>query len=87
MVALQIRNVPEEVRKTLAERARGRGQSLQAYLLELVTREHSRARNIEALERLARQEEAIRLDPAQTLAVLDAARAQQDRKNLGPASS
>ena len=34
MVALQIRNVPEEVRKTLAERARGRGQSLQAYLLE-----------------------------------------------------
>ena len=52
-----------------------------------MTREHSRARNIEALERLARQEEAKRLDPAQTLAVLDAARAQQDRKNLGPASS
>lgn len=87
MVALQIRNVPEEVRQALAERARGRGQSLQAYLLELVTREHSRTRNIEALERLASQEPAARLDPSQTLGVLDAARAQQDRKNLGPASS
>lgn len=87
MVALQIRNVPEEVSQALAERARRRGQSLQAYLLELVTREHSRARNIEALECLARQEAAAQLDPAQTLGVLDAARAQQDRKNLGPASS
>ncbi|RRD29941.1 FitA-like ribbon-helix-helix domain-containing protein [Actinomyces bowdenii] len=86
-VALQIRNVPEEVRQALAERARRRGQSLQAYLLELVIREHSRASTIEALECLARQEAAARLDPAQALGILDAARAQQDRKGLGPATS
>ncbi|MBO3723856.1 hypothetical protein J5X07_02205 [Actinomyces bowdenii] len=49
-------------------------------------REHSRASTIEALECLAHQEAAARLDPAQALGILDAARAQQDRKGLGPAA-
>ena len=34
-VNLLIRDVPEGARDTLAERARARGQSLQAYLYEL----------------------------------------------------
>jgi len=38
-LALQIRDVPEDVRDRLASEARRRGQSLQAYLLGLVTRE------------------------------------------------
>lgn len=45
MVALQIRDVPDEVRDALAERARQEGQSLQAYLLRVVLREASFARN------------------------------------------
>lgn len=38
-VALQIRDVPDDIRDLLAEQARSRGQSLQAYLLDVVTRE------------------------------------------------
>lgn len=38
-VALQIRDVPESVRDTLADAAKRRGQSLQAYLLAVVERE------------------------------------------------
>lgn len=38
-VALQIRDVPDEVRDLLAEQAHRRGQSMQAYLLDVVTRE------------------------------------------------
>lgn len=37
MVAIQIRDVPDETRAELAEQARSRGQSLQAYLLDMLT--------------------------------------------------
>jgi plasmid stability protein len=43
-VALQIRDVPEEVRDALAEAAAARGQSMQAYLLDLVAEEARIAR-------------------------------------------
>jgi hypothetical protein len=43
-VALQIRDVPEEVRDALAGAAAARGQSMQAYLLNLVTEEARVAR-------------------------------------------
>ncbi|NHA70112.1 FitA-like ribbon-helix-helix domain-containing protein [Phycicoccus flavus] len=39
MVALQIRDIPDDVRNVLATRARERGQSLNLYLRELVLRE------------------------------------------------
>lgn len=38
-VALQIREVPDDVRDVLADQARRRGQSVQAYLLDVVSRE------------------------------------------------
>jgi hypothetical protein len=38
-VALQIRDVPDDVRDAIAELADRRGQSMQAYLLDMVTRE------------------------------------------------
>lgn len=50
MVALQIRDVPEEVRDVLAARARAQGRSLQAYLLEVVTNEARRSRNVAILQ-------------------------------------
>ena len=49
-VSLQIRDVPEVVRDGLAQRARQRGQSMQAYLLELVTSDHAYARNIDTFK-------------------------------------
>ncbi|MEU4716881.1 hypothetical protein AB0F73_24960 [Micromonospora purpureochromogenes] len=45
MVALRIRDVSEEVRDALAAHAKGRGQSLQAYLLELVETQARRLRD------------------------------------------
>lgn len=50
MVALQIRHVPDTVRDALTDEAEQRGESLQSYLLEVLTREASAARN----RRLAR---------------------------------
>ncbi|OMH24729.1 hypothetical protein BKD30_07625 [Tersicoccus phoenicis] len=45
MTHLQIRDVPDDVRVVLAERARERGQSLNMYLREVVVREASFAAN------------------------------------------
>ncbi|RCW40001.1 hypothetical protein DFQ14_11384 [Halopolyspora algeriensis] len=39
---LQIRNVPDEARRTLKARAAARGESLNAYMLELIARETER---------------------------------------------
>jgi hypothetical protein len=76
MVALQIRDVPAEVRDILATQARLRGQSLQAYLLDLVTMQARRAstvaRILEQFEgrsdgsRLARHDAGRLLDEART---------------------
>jgi plasmid stability protein len=52
-VALQIRDVPDEVRDALAEQAAQRGQSMQAYLLEMVEREARVLRNAHMFERTA----------------------------------
>lgn len=52
-VALQIRNVPDEVRDALAERASQLGQSMQAFLLDLVQREARLARNANMFQRTA----------------------------------
>jgi len=45
MVALQIRHVPEEIRDVLSAEAERRGESLQNYLLEVVSREASSVNN------------------------------------------
>jgi plasmid stability protein len=45
MVALQIRDVPDDVRDALAARAAAGGQSLQGFLLDLVRREAGFERN------------------------------------------
>ena len=52
-VALQIRDVPEDVRDAIAKRAAEMGQSMQAYLLELVTDQARIVRNAEMFDRTA----------------------------------
>lgn len=75
MVALQIRDVPEEIRDALAERARARGQSLQTFLLNLVEAEARRARNLEVLTRFGGRTDGVRTEPGATSAELAAGRA------------
>jgi len=52
-VVLTIRDVPEEVRNLLAQQARERGQSLQAYLLAVLNRQADFCRNRQLLAELS----------------------------------
>lgn len=78
MVALQIRDVPDDIRQTLAEQAAARGQSLQAFLLALVTNEARRSTNLAVLERFGARQDGSQLSTAQVTEALDQARAERE---------
>ena len=78
MVALQIRDVPDDIRQTLAEQAAARGQSLQAFLLTLVTDEARRSTNLALLERFGARQDGSQLSTAQVIEALDQARAERE---------
>ena len=80
MVALQIRDVPEDVRDSLAVQAKARGQSLQVYLLELVETQARRVRNAAVLDRFAGRSDGSRSLPGETAAEL----AEQREQRGGP---
>ncbi|MGH3318913.1 MAG: FitA-like ribbon-helix-helix domain-containing protein [Streptosporangiaceae bacterium] len=72
---LQIRNVPDDARRTLKARAAARGESLNAYLLELVEREVRRPTVEEVLDRAARRAERA---SASAVDVLEDARRERE---------
>ena len=72
---LQIRDVPDESRRELKSRAAARGQSLNAFMLELINREVSRPKVAEVLDRAARRSEHA---SASAQEVIDVARAERD---------
>jgi antitoxin FitA len=53
VVTLTIRDVPDEIRDTLARAARDRGQSLQAYLMSLLSQQAAFSRNAQVLSEIA----------------------------------
>ena len=54
-VVLTIRDVPEEVRDRLAQRAKERGQSLQAYLLSVLKQQADFTRNRDLILEIAEE--------------------------------
>lgn len=72
---LQIRNVSEEARRALKARAAARGESLNTYLLELVSREVERPTVAEVLARAAQRAERASVS---SLGILDAARTERE---------
>lgn len=72
---LQIRNVSDQARRALKARAAARGESLNAYLLDLLDREVARPTVAEVLDRAARRSERA---AASAVDVLDEARSQRD---------
>lgn len=52
---LQIRNVPDDARRALKARAAARGESLNAYLLDLIQREVARPTVQEVLDRAVKR--------------------------------
>jgi antitoxin FitA len=78
MVALQIRDVPEELRDKLTAIARDRGQSLQMYLLDIVSDEVRRRDNLTVLQRLTGRSWGTRLSSDDVVGTLRAARQARD---------
>ena len=68
---LQIRVVPDQTRRELKARAAARGQSLNAYLLELVDREVARPTVAEVLRRAGQRAERA---TGSAVGIVDAAR-------------
>lgn len=75
---MQIRDVPEDVRQTLAKRARERGQSLQSFLLNLVVDEARRSRNPALLEQFDGRHDGTSLGIDDAVSAVDDARAERD---------
>jgi len=78
MVALQIRDVPEELRDRLSELASQRGQSLQAYLFDVVSDEARRQDNLAVLDRFGNSAYGTRLSSSDIDGALRTARAERD---------
>jgi len=72
-VAIQIKDVPEEVRDAIAARAAARGQSTQVYLRALLEREYRAERNKRLLESLA-PHRSLDMDVQQVVDVIRAGR-------------
>lgn len=83
MVALQIRDVPDEVRDRLAAAAARRGQSLQAYLLDLVNADARRDRNRELIATLRGRTDGTQSTLEESMALKHELRAERDRQILG----
>ena len=64
-VAVQIRDVPEDVRDALTAEARRRGQSVQAYLLALVEHEARAVQNAAAFTRTHALRVTLSTDPVE----------------------
>lgn len=77
---LQIRDVPDELRRVLKARAAARGQSLNSFLLEVLSRELSRPSVAEVLDRAAARAEQSTGSAAQDIRE---AREERDREMDG----
>ena len=81
MVALQIRDVPDDVNAVLKARAAAAGQSLQAYLLALVQREAARGDNAAILAQFRGRDDGVP-SPGDTVRLLEQARVERDEAIL-----
>jgi antitoxin FitA len=85
MVSIQVRDVPEQVRDTLAEVARTRGQSMQAYLRGLLEEDARRARNVVLLRQVRTAGAGYVGAPGESAAELGAIRDERDLRNCDSA--
>ncbi|MFE3541814.1 hypothetical protein ACFXK0_02445 [Nocardia sp. NPDC059177] len=83
MVALQIRDVPESLRDQLVALAQRRGQSLQAFLFDLVRDEARRQDNIAVLKQFSPATWDIAFPARDIQVALDAERAERDSALFG----
>jgi antitoxin FitA len=77
MMAIQIRDVPDDVRDRLAQRARANGQSLQAFLREVLLREATFTHNLTLLDAAAARRKGSSATGQDVLDALDEARGER----------
>ena len=85
VVSIQVLDVPEQVRDTLAQVARSRGQSMQAYLLAPPEEDARRARNVMLLKQVRENGGGYVAAPGETAGELEVIRAGRDQRNTGDA--
>jgi hypothetical protein len=84
MVNIQIRDVSEQVRDGLAERAHARGQSMQVYLRNLLEDDARRGKNGVLLNEMASRGGGCVSEPGETAREVEALRADRiDRVGAG----
>ncbi|WP_300266689.1 hypothetical protein [Microbacterium sp.] len=76
MPALQIRDVPEPIRDALADRARQAGQSLNAFLCDIVVREAKFAENARLIDEIDTWPKGAAFTVDDVTGALDEARAE-----------
>lgn len=79
MAYLQIRDIPDDVRDVLAQRAKDRGQSLNSYLRDVVLREASFANNQALIDRVIANRGDSKFTTEDVLAARDTARGERSR--------
>lgn len=77
MPLLQIRDVPDAVRRTLKARAAAEGSSLNSYLLRVLSREAGQPTVAEVMDRATRRAER---SPFSVVEMLEAARSERDEE-------
>lgn len=77
MAYLQIRDIPDDVRDVLAQRAKDRGQSLNSYLRDVVLREASFANNQALIEQVVASRGDSKFTTEDVLAARDTARGER----------
>jgi endonuclease V-like protein UPF0215 family len=85
MVNIQVRDVPEELRDTLAAAAKARGQSMQSYLMTLFEEAGRRTRSIAMLKRLDSMGGGYAGVDSDAAGEIAKQRAERDRRNMGEA--
>lgn len=79
MAYLQIRDIPDDVRDVLAQRAKDRGQSLNSYLRDVVLREASFANNQALINRVVASRGDSKFTTEDVLAARDTARGERSQ--------
>ena len=79
MTTLQIKEVPENIRDTLAAEAKRQGRTMQSLLFELLTEAAGRARNTAILAQFAHRTDGYRSDGSDdTVELIRQARSERD---------
>ena len=81
MVAIQVRDISEQDRDALALEAESRGQSMQVFLHEVLTRQAASARNVAWVREMAKRPRVPVKGPA-TRELIDAGHRERDRAIL-----